>query len=752
MLKRTRVDENRVAGRLAVALVTFALAAGADETRIRHMADTYLQSDGTQIIDLGLLATTNMRFEAVYEPTLTNGTRYLFGSAANQANGSKMKYGVYVQNGATSSASGTGAGVNWLAGWVNTGTKPTRSRFKAVYDFPSRTGELYSGDTRVWNYTSLLTPGFETNNCTVTLFGNHQEPGLYGDFFGGKVYSFKLYDKGALVRDLIPYGRGAATGMLDRCSGKVYANVRSGGNPFVIGTDDGYVRSDRTKRGGQWLDTGYRASPQTKIEVDFAMADVTTSWQRIFGADTVDGLGISLYVTGNKTFGWCCSDDPPVWHSTTVALDGQRRKVTIDVPNRTISLVTAEGETEYEASIDTTCSRAATTSLRLFGGVYTNETGTVMQNCPASVKIFGARIWNGDTLVRDYEPRVVDNVECLYDTVNGTVNGPDFSGSSATGKFRLTAGGDILCASPSGVGAAASADAYLDGTGSQGIETDYYTSRKSRLEIDFAVSSFGGTEYFFGAVATTRGNTNNVGLYYQLNKGNRNINFRHWNSANNDTTWPNINGAMTPSRYKIVMDLLNAKGYLYRDGAQVRSMNLYLPSGDFKNTVPLRILSTQSDGQNCAYGRLYSFAVYEDNALVHRYVPCVENGIAGVRDNIGKQFFGNYKKADGSGFTICGAGVDGGGMVFTEQPQGGRLSRGHTLALTAFAPGAAGYQWLKNGAIVEGATGRTLEVAYGEGGTTDTYQCVSYYELFGYGTSAEAQVENLPSGTVMTVR
>ncbi len=53
---------------------------------------------------------------------------------------------------------------------------------------------------------------------------------------------------------------------------------------------------------------------------------------------------------------------------------------------------------------------------------------------------------------------------------------------------------------------------------------------------------------------------------------------------------------------------------------------------------------------------------------------------------------------------------------------------------------------------MEGATGRTLEVAYGEGGTTDTYQCVSYYELFGYGTSAEAQVENLPSGTVMTVR
>ena len=122
---------------------------------------------------------------------------------------------------------------------------------------------------------------------------------------------------------------------------------------------------------------------------------------------------------------------------------------------------------------------------------------------------------------------------------------------------------------------------------------------------------------------------------------------------------------------------------------------------------------------------VYSFAVYEDDVLTHRYTPCVENGVAGV---------------------------DGGGMAFTEHPQGGRLSRGHTLTLTAFAPGAAGYQWLKNGTIVEGATGRTLEVAYGESGTTDTYQCVSHYELFGYGVSEVAQVENLPSGTAVIIR
>ena len=51
------------AGKLGVAFVAVALGVCADTAtgRIRHMADTYLQSDCSQIIDLGLLATTNMR-------------------------------------------------------------------------------------------------------------------------------------------------------------------------------------------------------------------------------------------------------------------------------------------------------------------------------------------------------------------------------------------------------------------------------------------------------------------------------------------------------------------------------------------------------------------------------------------------------------------------------------------------------------------------------------------------------------------
>ena len=344
----------------------------------------------------------------------------------------------------------------------------------------------------------------------------------------------------------------------------------------------------------------------------------------------------NFYVNSGKQFAWYCRDNPqPNWagDATGVAADSERRKITIDIPNRTVTLTTVTGAIAYTGTITYDCELTSTTTLRLFGNVTTNATGAAVLGRPASVRIFGAKIWNGNTLVRDYEPRLVDNVEGLYDTVNGTFNIANLSGAAA-GNFRLTCGGNIISTSANGGSAAANADAYLQGTKSQGIQTDYYTSRKSRLEIDFSVTAFNGTDYFFGAVDTTRGNTNSVGLYYQLNNGNRNLSFRYWKG--NGTNWPTINdGRATPARYKVVMDLPNAKGYWYADGALKRTIDLALPSsGDFKNTVPLRILSTQSDGNNCGYGRLYSFAIYEDNVLVHRYVPCVENGIAGVRDNL----------------------------------------------------------------------------------------------------------------------
>ena len=741
-MKLMKIVRNGV-GRKLVALLAVGIAVGAYADaatgRIRHMADTYLQSDGSQVIDLGILATTNMRVEAVFEPTLTNGTRYLFGSAGNAANSSIMKYGMYVQNSKISFASGTGRNTGgWSSGWHGPGYLATHSRFKVVYDLQKKSAGLFSGEASVWSNSSLVGFGPETNDCTVTLFGNHINTTGYTDLFGGKVYSFKLYDKGTLIRDLIPYGRGTVTGMLDRCSGKVYTNVRSAGHPFVLGTDDGYVRSDRAKLGGgQWLDTGFYADPQTKIEVDFRFMDPSTKLQRVFGVDAGPFV-CDLYINSSGSFAWALQDDVGNWQPM-IAADTARHTFTLDGPNSRASLAAEDGTVLWEGTVGTTRTKTACAPITVFGGTSTNGTGAATLTNPGSVCIYGMKIWNGATLVRDYVPRVVDGVEGLYDRANGTFVTVDTMKSHA----RLSSGGDVECVATSGT-LADSMDAYLMDTNGQAIEPGYTVARNMRFEIDFAMDCFHGTQFLYG--------TDMNGIYYQLNSGvNRNINGKVRNSAGN-TNWPRLNdGKATPSRYRVTADYKNSNIRFKYPNGTITDTAMTLPSEFPAAQQTMLIMHTRAGGGG-SLARVYSFAVYEDDVLTHRYTPCVENGVAGMWDSVGKRFFGNSKTADGSGFTFHGAGMDGGGMVFTEQPQGGRLSRGYTLTLTAFAPGAAGYQWLKNGAIVEGATGRTLEVAYGEGGTTDTYQCVSYYDLFGYGASEVVQVENLPSGTVLIMR
>lgn len=728
---------------VATAAIAFAalcaavpFAANADTTRIRHLADTYLRSDGTQLIDTGYIASTNMRVEVEFTPEhaeFTAYTDYLWGSFA-----SGMRYGNYIQCNNASSRNGVvsfSSGADGNVGWQGGDYPATRSRFKTVFDYPNRTIETWSGDAKVFTDTTK-DPGFESAGTSVVLFGSRSGSSA-SPSFKGRVYSFKIYDKGVLVRDMVPYGRGAVTGMLDRCSSKVYVSAR--GNPFVLGTDDGTVRSHRGWANGQIVDTGYCMTPQTKIELDFALADPTTAWSSVFGALAGAGLACGLGVSSGD-FMWSFADGDGSWVRTGIARDTARHTITLDGPNSTVTLKGEDGTVQYTATMTSTRTNTSDVPLRLFGAVR-KANGSVSVDSTLSVRIYGMKIWNGDTLARNYEPRVIDNVEGLYDTVNDTFNTPILSLSSDTYNARLTAGGDIECASASG-NPLANSDAYLQAMGgSAAIETGVTLTRSSRIESDLALNYLYGTINLYGTSANY--------LYFQRNNGERTLAMgNYWAGAGTTTA--------ELGRYRHDIDFGTGSLVCTRpDGTTAAStlnatkLGNNLPSA---TTLALMAQRTASGYSSAAYMRLYGFRLYEGDALAHDYVPCAQNGVAGLWDTVDRVFFANARSADGSGFTLGGAGANGGGMAFTEQPLGGHVSEGESITLTAFAPGAVGYLWLKNGEIVEGESGRTLVVPWARGAGTDTYQCVSHYTLFGYGLSAEAQVENLPSGTVLYVR
>lgn len=721
----------------ALAAIVFSGASPFRADTIRHMADTYLKSDGSQFIDTGLYITTNMSIQVEFEPEIDNIVRYLFGSYGD---GSTMAYGLFLQNGKICFCHGTRASTGW-SNSADGGAITAQGRYKVTYDLRKRSILMHAGDS--WQFNNwgvkLKDPGIETNNCTLGIFGNHITPSRAVDLFKCKLYSFRVFEKGALIRDFVPYGRGAVTGLLDRCSGKVHVNSMGNANPFVLGTDDGYVRSWLAKRGGQFLNTGYTATPATKIEVDFSMADISTVQQRIFGADKGAGLCCGLCVNGNKQFAWAFHDDLGNWQTTGVTADGARRTFTLDAPNGTVTLAKAGGAVEYSGTIGTAATKNGYTTLRLFGNATTNGTGAVTLTDPASVRIYRMRIWNGGTLVRDYTPRIVGAQDGLYDNANASFYTSDLSGTSNTGKYRLTAGGAIEAVAS---GSDSPTDAYLESYGSQAIDTGCLLSLQSKLEIDASLLDFGGTTYLFG---TGAGGGHN-GLYHQ-NATTRSM-LMCVRNASGGNNWPWLANNLNQKRIRVAMDFANAKATMSTPWGN--SANLSLPTGTLGDTARLWVMAR--NGGDRASMRLYAFRIYDGVRLIHDYVPCAQGGVAGVWDTVDKEFRANQATADGSGFTVCGAGVNGSGMTFAEEPQGSRITRRETATLSAFAPGAVSYQWYKNGELMEGAVGRTIEAGYRKSNAVDTYQCVAHFNIFGYAVSSEAQVASLPDATVMVVR
>lgn len=724
---------------------------------IRHLADTYLQSDGTQAIDLECHVSPQSRIVAVFEPVSTNGTTYVFGSAFSSS--SDFQEGCYMQNGEINFLCGdlwSGTGNAWGLG---SGIKATRSRFTADLDIQNSLATLKSGDSTVWSKT-ITSTRTKTDNIPLHVFAN-PHPYTQGgqlvlnprDFSSVKLYSLAVYDDGTLVRDLVPYGRGATTGLLDRVSGKIYENSRTGANPFILGTDDGYVASDRTKNGGQWFDTGFNPGPNTKIEVDFALLDTLTVQQRVFGTpgNDHDGLVTALYVNGSKNFAYTCQDDTGTgwWRAMDgVPADSARHVFTLDNPNGTVSITDDSGNVLFSESFSTTRTKTDPFTLRLFGGTDTNGVGGVKFNNAASVRIYGCRIWDGGTLVRDYSPHVQDGVAGLYDEQNGTFASID----SANKTYPLRAGGTIVGSSVAGQDPVANGDAYIEGTGSQYLATDYFSNDGTKVEIDFAPTQLGGTRYWFGGVASSAwGSANNLGLYYQRSGTEENLPVRYWTSGNATTT-SKLTASLDIMRYRAVVDVPGKTASLHCGETRLANNTVNNFATISTNTVPLWILNAQNQKNGIAIGRIYAFTIYERGERKRSYTPTVQDGVAGLWDSVTKTFIANAAMADGSGFTMHGAGAGGSGMAFVEQPQSGSVSRDGTLTLSAYAPGAVGYLWLKNGELVEGATGRTFEVSYGRGGETDSYQCLAHYDLFGYGLSDAAEVLSVPDTFVIVVR
>jgi len=175
--------------------------------------------------------------------------------------------------------------------------------------------------------------------------------------------------------------------------------------------------------GSQWIGTEINPNGYTSIEVKFKY-NVKTNQMRVFGARTnnTSDLVMQSYINGSGQFATSFAVNGD-WMSTGVTADTYVHILKINSSNLGVYL---DGTLK-----NTRTSRPSVTAndkLRLFSCGTWADNGSNLNG-----RIYYAKIWSNDTLVRDFIPVRVGQVGYMYDKVSKQLFGNAGSGSFTLG-------------------------------------------------------------------------------------------------------------------------------------------------------------------------------------------------------------------------------------------------------------------------------------------------------------------------------
>ena len=720
--------------------------------------DAYIESAGSTGMDTGYHMKPSTRLELDF--ALTDADQSAQGrvfASYQQETGTGCS--LYITSSKTWGVGvGSGTGSNWSGHWVDfpAGSKyyaPVDTiRHQVVYDLPNDRLVFATGSVTNWTHTTTKAPFTADAVYSLGLFAwPTTAAAMYSDPSKARIYGLKIYEAGELVHDFEPCMMDGLAGFRDSVTGKFIAGGKDPGS-FTAGGDyvtyeSPYVATPSNNygndQGSLYIDTQYIATQNTRCEVDYAVRMALPS--DINGYYLFCGYGSTWYEVSINKNGFVCHNGGG-WKVNilpTIAKDvGIRHTAVLDNVNDTLSVLTAGCTNGTVSTVSSGNYNAYTIKL---------AARYELAQDFAPIKIYGFRIYEAGELVRNFMPCSQDGVIGLKDAVTGLFVSYPPAKRHETAK-SLEYGGEI----------AVVADPYIEGSGVNGpyIVTDYKPCGTTRAEIDFAQTAFDtaaghypfsihatGTAFSFGVY--TFASTQTYG--YNCNDGNP-----KWHHSGMPT--------QTLARTTLILDAKNGKYIAAEARGAVTNKTFNISDTRTATTRSQYFLPVYASRQNTGVSdeagggsnpypaesrmpmRLYSFRLYEGDKLVRDYVPAVKDGVAGLQDRLpGGKFLAPATGA----FTY-------GGVFPVEVSQDmARLSTGGSATLTASAPGAASYRWLKNGEPIEGGTSGTLMVNWRKpkNAPTDAYQAVAVYSIDGLtvesATSSVLTIENVPAGMVI---
>ena len=706
--------------------------------------DGYLESNGTTVINSGILPDTDLSLEIDYALTTADQP-----DARIVGDNSTQTVEFYVNQGGTAMAFCIGKG--WPGGTAM--YKPDTSRHTFIADIPNSIVYLVTGFTTNNTYATKDAVIDGKGTIPLALFGRISSAnGVSENWTAGRgkvrIYGAKFYRNGTLVKNLVPCVKGDVPGFRDTVGGTFHTGtcnvdgLSAGGNVQRI-VDDGFVQfigNDSSGVGGFYIDTGYKPGPDTRLELDYAFSSNKVDhgdWYLMAAGDSADKSTFIHYAT-KKTLGNCLGGNDwkttglPDYAPTNTAF--VRRTAILDSPNKAATLITS-GYVNYANTNDTFSTIASQSS----GSLKIGSTGGGGGGF-APARIYGLKIFESGSLLYDFVPTVQNGTP-------GLKSGSTFV--PVTRNLSVAVAGKVIVGGAVSVSSDGDCDAYAESFGAQAMNTEYFVKSATKIEIDCQFTFNAKNTTIFG---TTEGSGTTT-LLWANNNGSLEPNFGGWCG--------NIGGASTLDRRTLVYDLPSKSVALYAHGGTTpiatKDSSKVNDKGESDRPLGLFAMCKSTDGTtftNHGYARIYRMTIWEGDSRKREYVPCVINGTPCMYD------LENETALSSSGLVVAGRGYAG-AEEWIATPQDCTITKTTgTKTLTGLAVGAQSYEWYEDGVLIPGETSESITLNWDRAKAkannyAHTYSVKPVYTVFNervVGEAVSATVEYTPLGMVIIIK
>lgn len=569
----------------------------------------YIESNGTQYIDTGLKVDQNTEIETVFQRTQLSN------------------YFIYGINNA--------GGLDACSAYV-TGTDTAHYwRFDDEYVNMQDVGGII--DT-MWHRTIQNKNGVKLDSKNIlayTSIGTFETPvnmpifcryttasSEYTGFAYVRISSFVMRKNGTDILNLVPAKRNSdsAIGMYDTVSDTFFANAGTGTFAYAeyptptapqdIWCNNGAIKAIRPIKylestGTQYIDTGIVPNQDTSVELDGSI----DGYGIFFGVRTAALVDIST-IQGTSTGYWAMG------YNTSADAFGSKDSLRhVWYKDKNKQYMDGELKNNY-----TYANFTAMGNAYLFAY---NNNGTVGYVINGRVRVYSCKIWDGDTLVRDFIPALdINNIPCMFDKVEGKCYY-----NAGTGQFiagYLPAEYEELD--------------YIQSDGDQYIDTGVkYTNTSHKAVVKFSTVSAGSGSapyWIFGSFASGAKRSGGLALQAggQIGVGVGDIGVGSTTYTINNPLDPiTVTVECSGNTFSVSGGSTNYSGVSFT-GTSISQYNEYLFAGNNTGSVGTSVTT-----------RIYRATFYDNGAIVADMIPVIKlsNGHIGMYDLIRRQFFEN---------------------------------------------------------------------------------------------------------------